>query len=138
MSQQATLEQSYLALIEFLMLSKRQIIELGGEYGLSSMQALTVILLDRPRPMNNFKTIFNCDASNVTGLVDGLEQKKLAARYENLTDRRIKMVRLKPKGVSVRTTLLSKMTGPGSYILSKLNAQEVSAFINLVQKITTD
>ena len=138
MPEQATLEQSYLALIEFLMLSKRQVIELGGEYGLSAMQALTLLLLDRPRPMNNFKTIFNCDASNVTGLVDGLEQKKLAARYESPTDRRIKMVELKPKGVDVRTTLLRKMTGPHSYILSKLNSQEVSTFIALTQKITSD
>lgn len=136
MSQQVTLEQSYLALIEFLMLSKQQIIQLGGEYGLSSMQAMTLLLLDRPRPMNNFKTIFNCDASNVTGLVDGLEQKQLAARYESPTDRRIKMVKLKPKGAGVRTTLLNKMTGPHSYILSKLNAEEVSTFIKLVQKIT--
>jgi hypothetical protein len=76
MSHTTSLEASYLVFIEFLMLSKQRVIELGSECDLTGMQTMMLFLLDRPRPMNHFKKIFNCDASNVTGLVDGLEQKE--------------------------------------------------------------
>src|SRR4051794_19861946 len=110
MTQEAALEQSYLVLIKFLLLSKKRVIDLGAEYGLTGMQALMLFQLDQPRPMNIFSKIFNCDASNVTGLVDGLEQKKLASRYEAPDDRRVKMVKLETKGKRLRTALLRRLT----------------------------
>jgi len=136
MSQQTTLEQSYLVLVKFLMLSKRRVFELGAECGLTGMQAMMLFLLDHPCPMNNFKKVFNCDASNITGLVDGLEQKKLASRYENLDDRRLKMVKLEAKGKRVRATLISNLTSHNSPLLSKLSPGELRTFIELLQKIT--
>lgn len=136
MSEQETLEQSYLHLVEFLMLSKRRVIALGAEFDLTSMQALMLFLLDRPRPMLDFKKVFNCDASNVTGLVDGLEQKKLAARFENPTDRRIKMIKLSPKGQRVRNQLMGRLTGHSTSLLSRLSPAEFKTFISLLQKVT--
>jgi len=135
--QNQSLESSYLALIEFLMLSKRQIIEHGNHYGLTSMQALTLLLLDDPRPMNSFTKVFSCDASNITGLIDNLEEKELAKRYEHPNDRRIKMVELSSRGIKVRKDLLSELTGPHGYILEKLNDKEVGQFIKLIEKITS-
>jgi DNA-binding MarR family transcriptional regulator len=136
MSSNTHLEQSYLALVEFLLLSKRQIVEIGQEHNLTAMQAMTLFLLDRPRPMRDFITIFNCDPSNVTGIVDGLEQKQLAERGENPTDRRIKMIELKPEGTKIRTALVHQLVGPKSYILGNLTPDEVDQFIALTQKIT--
>lgn len=135
MTAKTSIEESFLVLIEFLMLSKRRVIELGTESGLTGMQTMMLFLLSEPRPMNSFSKIFNCDASNVTGLVDGLEQKKLAARYESTKDRRIKMVRLESKGVSVRSALLTRLTKEDSPILSRLDDQEFQTFISLLQKI---
>ncbi|MDB5165083.1 MAG: hypothetical protein JWL89_709 [Candidatus Saccharibacteria bacterium] len=136
MATATSLEESYLVLIEFLMLSKRRVIELGTELGLTGMQTMMLFLLSAPRPMNSFSKMFNCDASNVTGLVDGLEQKKLASRYESTEDRRIKMVKLEPKGAQVRSALLSRLTDrDDSPILSKLSAEEFQTFIALLQKI---
>ncbi|HTB48851.1 MAG TPA: MarR family transcriptional regulator [Verrucomicrobiae bacterium] len=137
MPKQNSLEQSYLLLIEFLMLSKRRVLELGAEFDLTGMQAMMLFLLDHPRPMNNFKKVFNCDASNITGLVDGLEQKKLASRYENQDDRRIKMVRLDAKGKRVRSDLVSRLATRDSSIFSQLSPTEFQTFIQLLQKITT-
>jgi DNA-binding MarR family transcriptional regulator len=137
MSQQTSLEQSYLVLLNFLMLSKRRVFELGAESGLTGMQAMMLFMLDHPRPMHNFKKVFNCDASNITGLVDGLEQKQLASRYEDQADRRIKMVKLEPKGKRARTTLLRNLSAHGSPLLSKLNPAELQTFIALLEKITT-
>ena len=136
MTQPISLEQSYLALVEFMMFSKKRLLEIGVKYHLSSMQTITLLLLEEPRPMGNFRHIFNCDASNITGIIDGLEQKQLVKRYEVNSDRRIKMVKLLSRGKRVRTTLLDKLTSDDQYILSNLTPAEAKSFIELVQKIT--
>jgi DNA-binding MarR family transcriptional regulator len=130
------LESSYLALVEYLMLSKHQIVAVGAEHDLTGVQAMTIFFLDHPRPMRELTAIFNCDPSNITGIIDGLEEKQLAERCENPTDRRVKMVQLQPKGAAFRTTLLNHLVGPGSLILGKLSPTEVSQFITLVNKIS--
>jgi DNA-binding MarR family transcriptional regulator len=136
MKQSQSLEQSYLTFVEFLMLSKKRLIEIGAKYHLSGMQTITLLLLENPRPMGNFRHIFNCDASNVTGIIDGLEQKQLVTRFDVNSDRRIKMVKLLVRGKKVRAALLSKLTGDGQYILANLSPAEAESFIMLVQKIT--
>ncbi len=132
----ASLEEAYLILIRFLMLSKHRAIELGSEYGLTGMQTFMLLLLEKPRPMYSFKKVFNCDASNVTGLVDGLEQKNLASRFENLEDRRLKMVKLEKRGREIRAAMLKKIAARDGPIFSRLTAKEFETFIALLQKIT--
>ncbi len=130
------LASSYLDLVEFLLLSKRQIVTIGAEHNLTAMQAMTLFLLNRPRPMRDFIAIFHCDPSNVTGIIDGLEEKQLAERSENPADRRIKMVQLTPTGSKLRTALLTRLVGPDSYILASLSPAEVAQLVGLVHKIT--
>lgn len=136
MPDQNSLEQSYLALVEFLLLAKQRLLDMGSKYGMTGMQTISLLLLDKPRSMHNFKTVYNCDPSNVTGIVDGLEHKKLAARYESPTDRRIKMVKLLAKGKRVRAELLNTLATDETYLLSNLSHQEATDFIRLVRKIT--
>lgn len=136
MPEPLTLEQSYLAFIEFLLLSKKRLHEIGTEHHLTAMQTTTLLMLENPRPIGSLRHIYNCDASNVTGIIDGLEQKKLVKRYEVNSDRRIKMVRLLTHGISVRKALLNKLTSDDNYILSKLSNAEAKNFIELVLKIT--
>jgi DNA-binding MarR family transcriptional regulator len=136
MGQQLSLEQSYLALVELLMLSKQRLLEIGAKYHLSSMQTITLLLLEEPRAMGTFRHIFNCDASNITGIIDGLEQKQLVGRFEVNSDRRIKMVKLLARGRRVRATLLQQLTSDDQYVLANLSPSEASNFIDLVQKIT--
>lgn len=95
-----------------------------------------LLLLDQPRPMYSFKKVFNCDASNVTGLVDALEQKEIASRYEAPEDRRIKMVQLDEHGRAVRRALLRKIASKDGPIFSRLSEHEFQTFIKLLQKIT--
>ncbi len=136
MATKTSLEESYLALVEFLLLAKHRLIDLGSHYGMSGMQTISLLLLDEPRPMHGFKTVFNCDASNVTGIVDALEQKKFVARFESPADRRLKMVKLLAKGRQVRTDILHQLTTDEGYLLAKLSPAEATTFIRLVQKIT--
>jgi DNA-binding MarR family transcriptional regulator len=137
MAQQLSLEQSYLALVEFLMLSKQRLLEIGTKYHLSGMQAITLLLLEESRPMGTFRHIFNCDASNITGIIDGLEQKQLVKRFEINSDRRVKMVKLLTRGKRIRTALLQQLTSDDQYLLANLTPAEAANFIDLVQKITT-
>lgn len=127
--------EPYLALIELLMLSKHSVIEAGASYKLTPMQSMTLLLLTKPQPMNSFRTTFNCDASNVTGIVDGLEQKQMAERFEHPTDRRVKMVRIKPAGIKVRADIISKLTGGKYNIFANLNEDETATFFRLIEKI---
>ncbi len=138
MTEAANLEQSYLTLVRFLLLSKKRVIELGAAYDLTGMQALMLFQLDEPRPMHSFRKIFNCDASNITGLVDGLEQKNLASRYEDQADRRIKMVKLEAKGREVRAAMVHNLTTHDNPLLVKLDPAERRTLIKLLQKITSD
>ncbi len=135
-SNSPNLESSYLVLVEFLMLSKHQIVAFGAEHDLTGIQAMTIFFLDHTRPMHELTATFNCDPSNITGIIDGLEEKQLAERCENLSDRRVKMVQLQPKGAAFRVALLNHLVGPGSLILDKLSPTEVSQFITLVAKIS--
>ena len=136
MNKELTLEKSYLILVEFLMMSKRRVAEIGAKYNLSSMQAITLLSLEEPRPMGDFRHIFNCDASNVTGIIDGLEQKQLVKRYEIDSDRRVKLVQLLTNGKRLRSTLLHELTTDGQYVLADLSDSEAATFIELIKKIT--
>ena len=136
MTQITSPEESYLALVEFLMLAKQGLYEIGGEFELSGMQAVSILLLSEARPMHHFTKFFGCDPSNITGIIDALEAKGLVTRVESPSDRRIKNVTLLPKGTKVRTALLNKLTTSKDYPLSKLTPDEAKTFTSLVQKIT--
>lgn len=131
-------EEAFIVFIKFLMLSKHRIIELGSKYDLTSMQTLTLFMIDRPCPMNALRKAFNCDASNITGLVDGLEQKELAMRYESQEDRRIKMVKLEDRGREVRHALLRHLGKHEGPIWSRLEPGEYQTLMGLLQKVTQD
>ena len=87
MSYPKSLPQFYASLLEFVMTSKQSLVALSADFDLTLMQAVTLLIvdIDEPKPMNAFQKLYNCDASNVTGIVDGLEEKGLeSARTKNL------------------------------------------------------
>ncbi|HUC87717.1 MAG TPA: MarR family transcriptional regulator [Candidatus Binatia bacterium] len=127
---------AYMDFMEFVMLMKHQVFECAAHHGLTGMQALALCILNKPRPMNYFGKVFNCDPSNITGIVDGIEQKGLVERFEDPLDRRIKMVKLCPGGDKIRLALLRELFGPKSLILRKLSPTEVVSFTKLMNKIT--
>ena len=136
MSEQTNLTKSYLALFNFLLLSKRNLIIAAEKFKLTPIQSITLLLLDESRPMNNFTKIFHCDASNTTGIMDGLEKKKLVGRFESPNDRRVKMIKITAKGEDIRNALLSSQTDEDSFIPKKLTDAELTTFIKLIEKIT--
>lgn len=136
MTQITSLEESYLSLVEFLMMAKQRLFEIGNDFDMSGMQATTLLMMNEPRPMHYFTKFFNCDPSNITGIIDALEDKGLVSRTESSNDRRIKLVKLLPAGQKIRSAMLVKLTTDESYLLSKLTKPEAETFTKLVQKIT--
>ena len=134
----ALVDHSIELLIKSMMQSKHLIVELGSQLGLTSMQSLVLILLSEPQPMHDLTKTLSCDASNVTGIIDGLEQKALAARFPDINDRRIKMIKLSSKGKTLRNELLSSVIKSHDSMLIKLNNDELNDLLFLLHKITTD
>ncbi len=72
--------------------------------------------LDRPRTMSELATDLHCDNSNVTGIVDGLEEKGLATREPSPADRRVKLIALTAEGRRVRTRLIRAVEKPPAWV----------------------
>jgi DNA-binding MarR family transcriptional regulator len=78
--------------------------EIAARFGLNpgAMHALLSIDPDAPQSMSALAGAWRCDASNVTWLVDRLEEHGLAERRPHPGDRRVRTVALTRKGHRLR------------------------------------
>jgi len=88
------------------------------------MKALLELSADSPKPMRWLAEQWFCDASYVTVIVDGLEERGLVSRETPTTDRRVKLIRLTRKGAEVRRRAAERMCNPPSG-LSELSSAEL-------------
>ncbi|HEY1286248.1 MAG TPA: MarR family transcriptional regulator [Solirubrobacterales bacterium] len=80
--------------------------------------------LDEPRTMSEIASLLHCDNSNVTGIVDGLEERGLAVRESSPEDRRVKLISLTAEGRRVRTRLVRASDTPPRWIASLSDADQ--------------
>jgi DNA-binding MarR family transcriptional regulator len=127
----------YLSLLEFLLSAKQHLVAIGAEYDLSSIQAITLLLLDEqtPRPMKALGQLFHCDASNITGIIDGLEQKGLVARQSDSHDRRIKTIQICPAGKRMQQRIIDRLAHDNGFLFDPLSDSEAEQFIHIVEKL---
>lgn len=127
----------YLSLVEFLADAKQHLVAIGAEFGLTGIQAITLMLVDasHPRPMGNFCAIFHCDASNVTGIIDGLEQRGLVSRRSDANDRRIKVIRLETAGKKMQQAIIERLSQDSGFIFDHLTDTEAQQFAHIVEKL---
>jgi len=87
-----------------MMARKQQFPQIAASFKLNpgALHALLTLDPDEPQSMSALAGGWGCDASNVTWLVDRLEENGLAERRPHPTDRRVRTVALTPKGVEVR------------------------------------
>src|SRR6202166_2849024 len=87
-------------LVQFLFAQRSHLRVLAAELQLSPAQCHVLHLIEpgRPIPMGQLAETLACDASNVTGLVDGLESRGLVRRRPSAGDRRVKVLDLTPTG----------------------------------------
>ena len=84
------------------------------DLGLTSghLKALAIIRPEEPRPMGVMAELMRCDASQMTALVDRLEERGLVQRKTQPSDRRVKSIALTPRGAEVRRQVLDKLFEP--------------------------
>ncbi|WP_119727231.1 MarR family winged helix-turn-helix transcriptional regulator [Thermomonospora amylolytica] len=80
----------------------------AAELDLPPAQALALINLRSPAPMRDLAELLACDASNVTGIVDGLERRGLVVRRPSPTDRRVRHLVLTEEGERRRAELRAR------------------------------
>jgi DNA-binding MarR family transcriptional regulator len=91
-------------------------LEIARKLGLTPPGLGAVRLLDQPRTMSEIATFLHCDPSNVTGIVDGLEEKGLAERRPSERDRRVKLIELTAEGRRLRTRLTREIERPPEWL----------------------
>jgi DNA-binding MarR family transcriptional regulator len=82
------------------------------------LKALALIHPDEPRPMGVMADVMRCDASQMTWLVDRLEERELVERRTMPGDRRVRTIALTPRGVEVRRLILDKLFEPPEELLA--------------------
>jgi len=88
---------------------------------------------DRPVPMNTLADTLGCDASNVTGLVDRLESRRLIERRADPADRRVKMIAVTGSGAEFRTKLLARWYEPPAGIAA-LPDRDKKALLQILRR----
>lgn len=86
------------------------------ELGLRPPSFGTLRALDQPRTMSEIATVLHCDNSNVTGIVDGLEERGLVQRTQSARDRRVKLIELTAEGRRLRARLVRAMAKPPQWL----------------------
>ena len=82
--------------------------------------------LDRPRPMSEIAEVLHCDNSNVTGIVDGLEERGLAVRRPSDGDRRVRMIELTDEGRRLRARLIKAAEEPPAWLKGLSEADQLA------------
>lgn len=108
---------------------------IAGEHDLSLplVQALSALGGEHPMPMSELAGILRCDNSNVTGIVGRLEARGLVERRAACHDRRVKHLRLTPKGAAVRADVVARMSEPPP-ALARLPPDEQEQLLALLRR----
>jgi DNA-binding MarR family transcriptional regulator len=105
----------------------------SAEHGLTPVQTRALISLREPAPMRDLAAALECDKSNVTGIVDGLERRGLVSRQASPTDRRVKQLVFTSAGRELRDTVLVRLYGEPPAI-SNLTADEEAELRRLLRR----
>ncbi len=98
------------------------------------MKALLSLEPGDARPMRTLAAEWRCDASWVTGLVDGLEDRGYVERKVHPGDRRVKTVVLTDLGAKAKDQLLERLHEPPP-AMSVLTAAEQRTLRDLLRRI---
>ena len=101
-------------LFDLLMRQRTRLPQVAAEFELSEPQCHVLRLVEPGAgvPMRTVVDRLGCDASNVTGIVDRLEARGLVERTACRHDRRVRMLRLTPRGAQMRARIVAKMHEP--------------------------
>ena len=114
MAAKSPAEEAWALIWQIMQSHKPRMIELARELDFSPVQLHSLRMLEpgRETPMRALAQQLFCDPSNVTGIVDRLEARGMIERRESERDRRMKIIRLTPKGERIRERIVRDMSAP--------------------------
>jgi DNA-binding MarR family transcriptional regulator len=89
--------------------------------------------LEQPRTMGELAQLLHCDNSNITGIVDSLEDKALAVRFPSEVDRRIKVVELSGQGEKLLKRLSREVAKPPAWVKA-LSEEDQKALRDILRR----
>ena len=106
--------EAWALMFELMHVSKQRFMAIASEFDLSPPQVMALRHLDpnEPKPMSELALALRCDNSNVTGIVDRLEDRGLVERRAAEHDRRVKMLKITERGADVRARLAARLEEP--------------------------
>lgn len=127
-------QESYLALKRVFLLLDDCDRHFFTEYGLSSRMfwALQALDEEQGRAMVDLSRILFTDKSNVTGIVDKLEDRGFATRTPASHDRRVILIRLTPEGRRKRDFVKAQHDARTRDLLGALNDDRLHTLLDIL------
>jgi DNA-binding MarR family transcriptional regulator len=112
--------EAWILLLSLLRADQGPLLKIWAEFDLSSAQGELLCSLEpeKTAAMVSIARTLHCHDSNVTGLVDRLEQRGLIERRSDPKDRRVKLIALTKEGESLRRRLFERLYDPLPFIAS--------------------
>ena len=132
---QSAAGEAWALMHELFHASKRRFFAVASEFDLSPPQVMALRALDPQRPvaMNELAGALHCDNSNVTGIVDRLEDRGLVERRSAAHDRRVKMLVVTDKGAAIRERLIERLE-QAPEPLARLSAADQVALRDIMRR----
>ncbi len=103
------------------------------EFDLRPTSFAALRLLEQPRTMGELAQKLHCDNSNITGIVDRLEDRALAVRKPSEVDRRINVVELSGQGEALLKRLKREVAKPPAWV-KDLSAEDQEALHDILRR----
>jgi len=87
------------------------------------------------KPMRAFAEMLRCDASWITGIVDGLEERGYVERQPHSTDRRVKVVTITALGEKAKSKAFDRLHEPPPSLVNALTQNEQRTLRDLLRKV---
>lgn len=97
-------------------------------------KALVQLPVDRPVPIRELASALHCDNSDVTSVIDVLEEKALVERRAHPSDRRIKVISLTEEGALLAKRARAELAEPPP-VFDALTNSEAAQLRDLMRKL---
>jgi DNA-binding MarR family transcriptional regulator len=127
--------EAWVLLHELVASQRGRVMCISSEFDLAPGQMMALKWLDpaTPLPMRELAHAMSCDNSNVTGIIDRLEDRGLVERRPAPHDRRVKMLVVTPAGADLRRRIKARLSEPPEALL-RLDAAEQCVLRDLLRK----
>jgi len=127
------------SLMHWMMVTNKQrMFAMAQEFELAPQQMIALRMLGAgPRKMSELANALFCDNSNVTGIVDRLEERNLVIREAAKGDRRVKLLVLTKEGERMRTEITKRMAEPPAPIAA-LSEKDQRALRDILKRAVED